>query len=397
LHGGLAGAAEAAASHDPFAAVRAGEFARLGTTAYLNAASYGPLPERSRRAGQRFQERRAAAALEVHDFDGPLGRAREAAARLVGASPTEIALTPNTSVGLNIAADIVRSHATRGHRTIVVPDREFPANVYGWMSLERDGFGLELVPADDLGRPREDALLDRIARGGVAAVAISAVQFATGYRADLQRLGTTCRDHGALLVVDGIQAVGVVPVDVVASGVDVLACGGQKWLCGPFGTGFAYIRRELCLASEPHRPGWLSFRSTADFTRLLDYAWDLWDDARRFEVGSLPIQGFVELGSSLELILELGVEAIFAHVQRLQEPLLEWARETPGTDVLVGTADNASGIVSVRVPDAAALSAALAAEDIVCVAREGAVRFAPHFYNDMGEMQRVVNVLRART
>jgi cysteine desulfurase / selenocysteine lyase len=390
-----AGAAQGAASIAELCAqVRTAEFARLDGSIYLNAASYGPLPDRSVAAGRDFQERRGAAALQIDDFNANLARARRACARLVNAAESEIALTPNTSVGLNLAADLVRAHCTDGRHTIVVPDREFPANVYGWLSLRRDGFRVEIMPVDAAGLPREDALLERLSRGDVAALAISAVQFSTGYRADLNRLGAACRQHGVLFVVDAIQALGAVPVDVAAGSIDVLACGGQKWLCGPFGAGFVYVRHDLGMAHEPHRPGWLSFRSTSDFTRLLDYSWDLWDDARRFETGSLGIQSFVELAHSIELILEVGVDRIFSHIRSLHAPLLDWANACSDAEPLLCGPAHASGIVAVRVADAAAMNAALAAENIVCVTREGAVRFAPHLYNTATEMERVVRVLR---
>jgi cysteine desulfurase / selenocysteine lyase len=385
---------DAAAIAEVCAQVRATEFARLADSIYLNAASYGPLPDRSLAAGRLFQERRAAAALQIDDFNANLARARRACARLVNATEAEIALTPNTSVGLNLAADLVRAHCTDGRRAIVVPDREFPANVYGWLSLQRDGFRVEIMPVNSAGLPREDALLERISRGDVAALAISAVQFATGYRADLTRLGAACREHGVLFVVDAIQALGAVPVDVADACIDVLASGGQKWLCGPFGAGFVYVRHGLGMAHEPHRPGWLSFRSTADFTRLLDYSWDLWDDARRYEVGSLGVQSFVELAHSVELILEVGVDRILDHIRSLHAPLLDWARACPGAEPLLCGPAHTSGILAIRVEDAAALNAALAAEHVSCVTREGAVRFAPHFYNTATEMERVVRVLR---
>jgi cysteine desulfurase / selenocysteine lyase len=391
---GVAAAPRAKPRLDPGADVRRSEFSRLGSGIYLNAASFGPLPDRSLVAGRAFQEWRGAAALQPADIDESLAGARRACARLVGAAAAEIALTPNTTAGLNLAADIV-AQAGSGKRAIIVPDREFPANVYAWMSLEREGFRLELLPVDGRGCPSEDALLHRLTRGDVAAVAISAVQFATGYRADLERLGRSCREHGALFVVDAIQALGSVPLDVKAAGVDVLACGGQKWLCGPFGTGFAYVRAELCERFEPHRPGWLSFRSTADFSRLLDYSWDLWDDARRFEVGSLAIQSFVELAHGVELILEVGVDRIFDHLLQLQLPLLEWAEATGRAEPLLASRDNASGILALRVDDAAGLSSTLAAAGVNCAPREGAIRFAPHLYNTRTELDRVVGLLRA--
>lgn len=376
------------------AGVREREFHALGSTIYLNAASYGPLPERSVAAARSFDERRAAVALGFEEFGEGLSRARRACAALIGADEAEIALTPNTSVGINLAADLLLQLAPPGRRTIILPDREFPANVYGWLSLHSQGFRVERIPVDERGCPREDAILERLGRGDVAALAISAVQFATGYAADLVRLGEACAAAGALFVVDAIQALGAVPVDVRAARIDVLACGGQKWLCGPFGTGFAFVRRELAARCEPHRPGWLSFESTADFTRLLEYRWDLWDDARRFEVGSLGLQGFIGLAHSIELILEAGVAAIREHIRELQAPVLEWARSTTAARPVLTDPDHGSGILSLFVDDAAGLNARLERAGVVCVPREGAIRIAPHFYNTAEEMERVVEVLR---
>jgi cysteine desulfurase / selenocysteine lyase len=387
-------AADAACS-----AARAREFAQLGTGVYLNTASYGPMPQRALDAVRAFDERRARVALQPEEFGGVLDAARAAAGRLVGARAAEIALVPNTSVGINLAAVVLRQRAARAARpaarTIVLPDGEFPANVYAWLALEKDGFQVERVPLDAAGCPREAALVERLERGDVAALAISAVQFSSGYRADLERLGAACVEHGALFVVDAIQAVGITPLDVAAAHIDILACGGHKWLCGPFGTGFVYVRDALCREHEPDLPGWLAFESSMDFERLLTYRWDLFPDARRFEVGSLPIQGFVGLAAAMELLLEIGVDRIQAHTRMLQQPLLEWAAGARAVRVVVSDDAHRSGIVSIRVPDAAALHAALMAADIITVPREGAVRFAPHFFNTAAEMERVTHALHS--
>jgi cysteine desulfurase / selenocysteine lyase len=378
------------------AEARAVEFPHLDDVIYLNSASYGPQPRRARADMLPFEERRDAVLLTPEEFGGALDRARRACAALVGGAADEIALVPNTSVGLNLAAALLRQRGTGegARRAIVLPDDEFPANVYPWMALERDGFRVERLPLAADGCPDEAALAARVARGDVAALAISAVQFATGFRADLARLGAVCTEHGALFVVDAIQAVGTMPVDVRSAQVDVLACGGHKWLCAPFGTGFAWIRRELVAAHEPDLPGWLAFASSADFEHLLSYAWDLWPDARRFEVGSLAIQGFIGLAASAELIAEIGVQHIRDHVRALQQPLLDWAHTQPDVRPVVSGAQRGSAILALRVPDPAALNAALAARGIITVPREGAVRFAPHFYNTMDEMERVVEALR---
>jgi cysteine desulfurase / selenocysteine lyase len=381
-----------------FQAVRDREFPDLEGI-HFNSASYAPVPARALAAAREFEARRAAAALHPADFGPVLDRARAAAARLVNAAAAEIALVPNTSVGLNQAAAIARQRAVRrgaaAPRTIILPDGEFPANVYCWMALERDGFRVERLPLDALGYPPEDLLLERVGQGDVAVLAISAVQFATGYMADLRRLGAACRDAGVLFVVDGIQAVGVTPVDVTGAGVDILASGGHKWLCGPFGTGFMYIRHELCLEHEPDFPGWLAFESSTDFERLVSYEWDLFSDARRFEVGSLPIQSFVALAESMELLLELGVSSIRDHVHALHQPLLEWARRSSDVAAVVTEPTRTAGILSVRVPDAAALHHWLMKDGISTVTREGAVRFSPHCFNTVDEVARVLDSLHS--
>ncbi|MEJ2678102.1 MAG: aminotransferase class V-fold PLP-dependent enzyme, partial [Gemmatimonadota bacterium] len=306
------------ASKPDFAAVRAAEYPDADSAIYLNAASYGPLPLRSRAAIDAYnRKRQTPERLTGADFARPLADARQAVAALMGADAASIALSPNTSTGINLAAALVRREAQRSadwlgsRRTIVFSEGEFPANVYPWLGLAREGWSVERIAADGLGRPREDALLERLG-DDVAVLAVSAVQFASGYRADLARLGAACRAQGVLFVVDAIQAVGAVPLDVAAAQVDILSSGGQKWLCGPFGSGFTYVRPELVARFEPPLPGWLSFESSMEHSSVLDYRYDLLPDARRFEVGSLGIQDYLGLARSAELLGELGVEAVWS-------------------------------------------------------------------------------------
>jgi cysteine desulfurase / selenocysteine lyase len=391
------------------AAARAAEFPHLSDVVYLNTASYGPQPQSALAETRAFEDRRAAVQLRPEDFGAAVDRARTACAALIAADPAEIALVPNTSVGLNLAAALLRQGAgnaasasgagsagSANRRAIVLPDTEFPANVYPWMALERDGFRVERQALAG-GVPDEDALVERVARGDVAALAISAVQFSSGHAADLTRLGAACREYGTLFVVDAIQAVGSMPLDVHAARIDVLASGAHKWLCSPFGTGFTYVRRELVQQFEPDLPGWLAFESSADFESLVDYTWDFWPDARRFEVGSLAIQGFIGLAVAAELITGIGLPVIREHSLALQRPLTEWAEGRDGFRCLTGSREHQSSIVSIRTDTAAELSAALAERGIVTVAREGAVRFAPHFFNTMEEVRSVVDVLDSLT
>jgi len=375
-------------------ALRQREFPSLdGRRPYLNAASMGALPERARRALDDYGARRAAVhAMRGADFEPVLQGARAAAARLVNASADEIALAPNTSYGLNLAA---RGLPIEPGRRVVVSDREFPANVYPWLALAREGRArVDVIPADAFGQPDEARLLAEIERGDVGIFALSAVQFATGWTAELAKFGEACRRNGTWFVVDAIQAAGCVPLDVREARVDVLACGGHKWLCGPFGTGFAYVRREVVEALEPRVVGWTSMAASADYADCCGYRWEWVEGARRFEVATQPFQDYAGFAESAGLLLETGIERIRAHVTGLLEPLVAWlaAREDA---TIVSDLDPArrSGVFSFRIGDTARVHAALHRAGIGCVPREGAIRLSPHLYNTADEVARVIDVL----
>ena len=161
-------------------------------------------------------------------------------------------------------------------------------------------------------------------------------------------------------MVDGIQAVGQMPVDVRACGVDVLAAGGHKWLCGPFGTGFAYVRREVVDRMEPHLIGWTAMTASADLERVLDYEYAFVPGARRFEVATQPWQDYAGLAESLELLLDVDPARIRAHALGLQDPLAAWLAER-GVEVTSDPRpERRSGIFSFRPADAAGVHRALA-------------------------------------
>ena len=378
-------------------ALREREFPHLGgQPPYLNAASVAPLPERARRAVDAYNARRAAVhQLRGDDFEPTLQRARSAAARLVNASPGEIALLPNTSHGINLAAQVL---PLEQGRRIVVSNFEFPANVYPWVALAKEGRArVDVVPADALGRPDEERLLAEIARGDVGIFALSAVQFATGWNADLVKFGAACREHGAWFVVDAIQALGCIPVDVRAAGVDVLATAGHKWLCGPFGTGFAYVRGELAESLEPRVVGWTALQASADLAACVRYRWDFVEHARRFEVGTQAWQDVAGFTEAMELLLETGIERIRDHVLALIDPLAAWlAGQEDATVVSPMDAARRSGVFAFRLGDTERAYAALHRARIGCSLREGAIRIAPHLYNTADEIGRVMEILERR-
>lgn len=376
-------------------ALRRAEFpwAAGGDRVYLNHASTGPLPARTTRTLSAWTDMRAEPWQITDDMEFEvMDRARDLAAQLVGATWGEIALMTNTSHGLNIAS---RCLPLRPGDVVLSPDREFPANVYPWMALARDGIAYDRIPCTADGLPDEDAILAALDRPRVKVLALSWVSFATGYTCDLERLGRACREREIYFVVDAIQGVGVRPLDARAAHVDILACGGQKWLLAPWGTGFAYIRRELAAQLEPREIGWMAVRGSRDFNRLVDYDLSWYDDARRFDVGTLPYQDLAAFCGSVEMLLATGIDSIARHVTGLVDAMSARLRAAGARVVTPGDTARRAGIMTVQVENAERASERLARAGIVCAVREGAIRLSPHLYSTGEDIDRAMDVLLA--
>ncbi|HST59348.1 MAG TPA: aminotransferase class V-fold PLP-dependent enzyme, partial [Longimicrobium sp.] len=180
---------------------------------------------------------------------------------------------------------------------------------------------------------------------------------------------------------------------VRAAEIDLLACGGHKWLCGPFGTGFTFIRRELAERLEPPVVGWTAMAASADYADCCGYRWEWVEGARRFEVATQPWQDYAGMVESVELLLKAGPARIRAHVLALADPLAAWV-EARGMEVVSDPRpERRSGIFAFTAPDAAGAFRALKAAGVGCVLREGAVRLSPHLYNQPEDIGRVMDVL----
>ena len=379
---------------DTMRELRAREFpwAISGNHIFLNHASTGPLPQRAVDALQEATALRAEPWRFTQELQfGSLAKARAACARLIGADPREIALTVNTSYGLNLAA---RALPFEAGDVVSTSDRDYPSNVYPWMELEvARGVKLERIPCAGV-LPDEEAILAALDRPRVRAVVLSWVSFATGYRIDVERIGKACRERGIWFILDAIQGVGAAPLDVRSVNVDIVACGGQKWLLSPWGTGFVWLRPDLVQSLRPVDVSWMATKCSDDFTRLTDYDFTYRDDARRFEVITLPYQDFVGLNSSLDLFLEVGLPEVYARVERLTGQIVEWALGR--SDVrLVTPPDRAcrAGIVAVAPRDPAAASERLTDAGVIHSLREGAIRLSPHFYNTEDEIDNALALL----
>ncbi len=374
-----------------FRKLREKEFPWTAETTYLNNASIGPIPERTRSRLDAFTALRTAPyLLPDSDLQQILRDARAAAARLIHADVSEIGLATNTSWGLTLAA---RALPIRKGDVVLLPDKEFPANVYPWLLLRDKGVDVEFAPNTVEGWPNEEYLLERLEDPRVRVLAISFVQFSNGYRADLKRLSEACREHHVFLVVDAIQGLGQCPFDIRETPVDILASGGQKWLLSPWGSGFVYVRRGLLEVIEPLVCGWMAFEDTDDFTTLTDYNPNFHSDGRRFEMITLPFQDFFGMTESVTMLMELGVENIAVFTRLLKEPLLRLADEGR-FDITSPTDPNSeSAIVCVVPRNLTAALQRLNEANVVCSMREGAIRLSPHCYNTEEEMERVAGIL----
>jgi cysteine desulfurase/selenocysteine lyase len=314
--------------------------------------------------------------------------ARGRFSQLIGADRTEIAITSSTAMGVNI---IAKGLSWAQGDSVVVPTIDFPANMYPWLHLAAQGVEVRRVP------PREG----RITTGDLVAacdsrtrvVAVSLVQFSTGFRVDIDALGEACRARGILLVVDGMQAVGWLNLDVHASPIDVMALQSYKWLLGAPGVGWLYVRRSLIEQIEPLAVG---SRSMTVRDSFLDHRFELSPEATRFESGVLNLHGIAGVGASLDLLSRVGLPAIEARVLSLAEELAD--RLAMSGYIVVSARMNRgerSPIVAFRHPqmDARLCHRRLIEAGVLVSLREGAVRASPHFYNVSDDIDRLLDAL----
>src|SRR5262249_44961403 len=275
---------------------------------------------------------------------------------------------------------------------IVGTDAEYPANVYPWLeTCKRHGLRYVRVP-EVTGRIDPDAIFDATTNR-TRLIALSHVEYASGFVNDLATIGAFCRERDILLCVDAIQSLGVLPVDVHAMNVDFLSADGYKWLLAAEGCGIFYCRRELIYRLRPEI-GWMNFvdaEECASGEALLRH------DARRFECGSYNIPGILALGASLELILEIGIPAIREKVLRLTTNLVERLRDKGYVVFSSRRPGEASGIVSFKPQDPAAdiheIARTLREQRIVLAVRKGRLRASPHFYNTQEQIEQLISLL----
>jgi cysteine desulfurase / selenocysteine lyase len=357
---------------------------------YLNHAAVSPLPTTTVQAVE-------AQLRDVHE-NGSAGfrnwlatkeEARELLARLLSARPEQVAFMRNTSDALSSVANGL---TWRAGDNIVTFSREFPSNIYPWLRI-RDAFGVELRMCEEREGRIDLNELETMIDSNTRVVAVSHVQFASGFRIDLERLGRIVRQHDALFVVDVIQALGVIPTNVEAELVDVAAGAGHKWLMAPEGVGYLYLSDRARERIQPTLVGWISVPNPDDYLNF-EQGWN--KGTLAWETGTGPASLFYGFKASLELLTGHGVQRIANYLEGLTDRLCEGLKEKQYEVVSSRAPGEKSQIVCIRPPEglsAMALYHQLNAKNIVTAPRGDRLRIAPHFYSTASDIDELLKAL----
>jgi selenocysteine lyase/cysteine desulfurase len=367
------------------------QFPVLQDWVYLNTATFGPVPRCAYDAMERHRLRRdEQACLDFLDWFDDADRVRALAARLMGASPDDVAFTPSTGVALGW---LISGVSWKPGDRVVALENEFPNNIYFGHSLARYGVEFLQVAVEGAGfsPDRFCAALDRRTR----LVLMSTVNYATGLRPPLPEIGRLLRERGILFYVDATQSLGALRLDVREIGADMLAAHGYKWLCAPAGIGLAYVRPEVREWLPPSVYSWRSHKDWRRVDALHHGPPELPAAAHRYEGGLLNFPGVYALGAVLEMMLHLGPDRIEERVRRLASYGRGLLRRCGGR--LRGDPEEGydAPLLAVRFPgsDVARLASRLEQARVVVAARHGALRVSPHFFNTEDDLDRLAEAL----
>jgi len=354
---------------------------------FLNHAAQSPLPKPVADTVRRFADdfsNFGTTSIEWNEGGKPFF------AKLIGAKQEEIAFVENTSVGLNIAANVL--NYPRGSK-IVTTDLEYPSVVYPWLRKSL-GVKVHYVKNTDgkiLIEDMEKAIDDK-----TVAVAVSHVEYVNGFRHDLRVLSEIAHEHGAYLIVDAIQSAGAMQIDVKKDDVDFLTTACYKWLLSPPGAGYLYVKGELIEKFEPPFVGWASVKQ--EVFETLDF-WDIWnlrlsETASRFEVGSPSFISLTGAAEALKMLLNCGIENVERRILKLTDHLMEAVKNLGLMLQTPQERQYRSGIVLCKVDKPKELTEKLRQKEIIVSARAHGLRVSPHFYNTEEEIDKLMEEIK---
>lgn len=373
-------------------ALRSNEFPVTRRWAYLDHAAVAPLPRRSANILRAWTaEQEANGCVNWLDWERQLESIRLDVARLIGAQGDEVAFVNSTTQGIGLVAE---GFPWREGDNVVTAAEEYPSNLYPWMNLADRGVSLRTVPSRD-GRVWVEDLVDAI-DDRTRLLTISHVEWSSGFRNDLDAIADHCQRRGVALFVDAIQGLGPLTIDMGKTPIDFAAADGHKWLLGPEGAGFLYVRREWIDRLRPIGVGWHSVVSSFNDPRN---AYELKPTAQRWEGGTFNMPGIQAFGASVGLFLELGPVAVSQRILALAEIARKVARDCGWSVVGSDRPEDQSGIVALERPgtDPNAVVQALRERGVAVACRRGRLRISPHCYNDEGDLDRLGRELRRAT
>lgn len=315
------------------------------------------------------------------------GEAKKYLSRMLNCNVDRITFVDNTSNGLNIPAQGIQ---WRKGDSILLNELEFPANVYPFLNLEKEGVKVEFVKSKN-GVVSADDIINSI-KPNTRLISISFVQFLTGYRVDLEKIGNVCREKGIIFSVDAIQGLGAFRLDVEKCNIDFISCGTAKWLLGMQGLAFIYVSEKLQNTLQPKYVGWTSVE---DAWNLLDFNLKLKNTADAFQSGTINALGVFGLLPSLELFSDFGYKNVEDRILENSTHLINKLLEIGIHPILENCKEeNLSGIISFKHNKAMSILEDLKEKEIYCSVREGMVRLSPHFYNTTQDIDIVVGEIR---
>lgn len=366
-------------------------FPHTNDVVYFNTAAYGPLPEETKKAiVENIDLRLAVEKEDIRQMYALKDTLREDFANLIGAEARQIGLSMNTSFGLDLSA---YGLPLKEGDEILVSDVEFPAAVYAWRgAAETKNLKLTFVKSTDKKfdlRELEKAISDK-----TKVIVVSFVQFFNGYKINLAGISELCKKHGIYFVVDGMQGVGAEPINVKELGIDILACGCQKWLFSPYGSGFFFISDSVKDKLIPQSITWYAADWQLNHTDLFKYDLPYFDTAEKFEAGYYATLNMLGMKTAIDIITDLGVEKIQKHNHALIDRLASYLKKSEFYEIKSSLIENErSSIVTFTCDNYNLLFKYMLENRIKAANREGSIRISVHLFNNENDIDKLIEVL----
>ncbi len=365
-------------------------FEAIKDQVYLDTATTGPLHQRVYEAAKAYLDQRYFRGADIDDYKhwvSEAERIREVVAGILNASPEEIAYTKNASEGMNHAANIIPFEPGDN---VVVPDMSFPTNAYAFMNLERHGVQVKMAESHN-GQISFDELISYVDEN-TKAISVCFVEFSTGFRHAVEKIGNFAKEQNIYFHVDATQAAGAMLIDVQKFNIDFLSFSPYKWFCCPLGIGVFYCDKNTLEQINPRYVGWFGVKDRFDFSKL---RFNLLETAGMFESGGLNYSGIFALEEAIKIYTELGASFVEERILHLNNYLIE-ALDRIGMDI-VGPfpPENRSGITYAVLPDEKKIRDSLERHNVLVNVSKGKARISPHFFNSEEDIDALIKAIKS--